>query len=85
MKENSGEKLKQITNRINIANILLLGLFLFSAVYLFMLQVMDIKNYRQKALNQRSGRNFVMRGQILDRLGLRLAADKTSYNIYAHS
>ncbi len=60
-------------------------LFCFLLVcYLFAVQVIDVKHYRKKAKRQRSAKSFVMRGPILDRNGIKLASDQTSYNIYAH-
>ncbi len=53
-------------------------------VYLFLIQIVDIKNYRLKAKRQRSSRNFIMRGDIFDRNGIKLASDKISYDVYAH-
>ncbi len=46
--------------------------------------VVDIKNYRGQAKRQRSAKSFVMRGAILDRNGIKLASDKTSFDVYAH-
>jgi len=84
MKGNSEKQIKQAEKRINTAHILMFTVFIAAAVYLFLLQIQDIRHYRQKALNQRFSRNFTMRGQIKDSLGLRLAADQTCYNVYAH-
>lgn len=53
-------------------------------IYLFLIQVIDIKNYRLKAKRQRSSRTFVMRGDIFDRNGIKLASDKISYDVYSH-
>ncbi len=52
--------------------------------YLFLLQVVDFKNYRLRAKKQRSLRNFVMRGDIFDRNGIKLASDKATFDVYAH-
>lgn len=63
------------------------GFVLFAVsfiVYLFLIQIVDIKHYRQRAKRQRSSRNFVMRGDIYDRNGIKLASDKISYDVYAH-
>ncbi|MDD3436098.1 MAG: penicillin-binding protein 2 [Candidatus Gastranaerophilales bacterium] len=64
------------------------GLFAIFAVvliiYLFLIQIMDIKNYRLRAKRQRSSRNFIMRGDIFDRNGIKLASDKIYYDVYAH-
>lgn len=53
-------------------------------IYLFLIQVVDIKNYRLRAKRQRSSRNFVMRGDIFDRNGIKLASDRIYYDVYAH-
>lgn len=53
-------------------------------LYLFLIQVVDVKNYRLKAKRQRSSRTFVMRGDIFDRNGIKLASDKITYDVYAH-
>ena len=82
--KNGKDKIKQIEMRIKIAHVFLLFVFLIAVIYLFFLQIVDFRHYKIKAQNQRYSRNFVMRGQILDRNGLRLATDQTSYNLYAH-
>ena len=53
-------------------------------VYLFLIQVADIRHYRDRAKKQRSSKLFVLRGEILDRNGFKLASDNTSFNLYAH-
>lgn len=53
-------------------------------IYLFLIQIVDIKHYRLRAKRQRSSRNFVMRGDIFDRNGIKLASDKISFDVYAH-
>ncbi|MCD7740455.1 MAG: penicillin-binding protein 2 [Candidatus Gastranaerophilales bacterium] len=78
------DKIKQVEMRIKIAHIFILGLFISAVIYLFMLQVADIKHYKIKAKNQRYSQNFIMRGQIIDRNGVRLASDQISFNVYAH-
>ncbi len=45
---------------------------------------MDIRHYRDRAKKQRSSKLFVLRGEILDRNGYKLASDNTSFNLYAH-
>lgn len=81
---NTKEVIKESEKRIKIAHALILAMFLGLLTYLFLLQIVDIRHYRERAKNQRISKNFVMRGQILDRNGVRLATDKTSYNLYAH-
>lgn len=53
-------------------------------IYLFLIQIMDIKNYRLRAKRQRIASNFIMRGDIFDRNGIKLASDKINYDVYAH-
>lgn len=53
-------------------------------IYLFLIQIVDVKHYRQRAKRQRSSRNFIMRGDIFDRSGIKLASDKISFDVYAH-
>lgn len=53
-------------------------------IYLFLIQVVDVKNYRIRAKRQRSSRNFIMRGDIFDRNGIKLASDRVYYDVYAH-
>lgn len=53
-------------------------------IYLFCIQVVDIKNYRLRAKRQRSSKNFIMRGDIFDRNGIKLASDRIYYDVYAH-
>ena len=84
MRNNKENKNKKMEGRIKFAHIFMIAVFLSSVIYLFLLQIVDIRHYKQKALNQRFSRNFVMRGQITDRFGLRLAVDQSSYNVYAH-
>ena len=81
---NEKEKIKGIEMRVKIAHIVLLSVFLVLILYLFGLQILDMRHYKAKAKSQRYSRNFVMRGQIVDRNGLRLATDQTSFNLYAH-
>ncbi len=53
-------------------------------LYLFLLQVCDIRHCKQKAKSQRTSKMYVLRGEIVDRYGFKLAADKTTFILYAH-
>ena len=53
-------------------------------VYLFLTQVLDIRGYRDRAKFQRMSSPFILRGEIVDRNGVKLASDDTSFNVYAH-
>ena len=81
---NSKEILKLVEKRIKFAHVLIMVVFFALILYLFLLQIFDIRHYKQKAINQRASKNFVMRGQIVDRNGLRLAVDKVSYDVSVH-
>lgn len=52
-------------------------------LYLFVIQVIDPKSRRIKAKKQRSASSFVMRGNIYDRNGIKLATDTVYYDIFA--
>ncbi len=51
--------------------------------YLFVIQVIDLKHYRAKAKRQYQHSNIVMRGDIFDRNGIKLATDTVYYDVYA--
>lgn len=51
-------------------------------IHLFCLQVLDLKHYRVKAKRQRMANTFVMRGDIYDRNGIKLATDKVLFDIF---
>lgn len=53
-------------------------------IYLFFIQIIDLKNYRAKAKSQRVGRIFSVRGDIFDRNGIKLATDTIYSDVYAH-
>lgn len=53
-------------------------------IYLFLIQVVDIKKYRLKGKKAKKFQSFVMRGDIFDRNGIKLASDKVYYDVYAH-
>ena len=81
---NDKDTIKKVEMRVKIAHVIIIVLFIITLGYLFLLQVFDIRHYKQKAISQRLSKSFIMRGQIVDRNGLRLAVDKTSYNLYLH-
>ena len=59
-----------------------IALFLF-IIYLFAVQVLDVRHFRVKAKKQRRASSFVMRGDIFDRNGIKLATDTVYYDIFA--
>ena len=59
-----------------------IAVFLF-IIYLFAVQVLDVRHFRVKAKNQRRASSFVMRGDIYDRNGIKLATDTVYFDIFA--
>lgn len=78
------EKFKAFDRRLRGWQILSVFFCIALTFYLFLIQIVDVKHYRKKAKRQRSAKSFIMRGPILDRNGIKLASDQTSYNVYAH-
>lgn len=78
------KKFKEFDKRLRIWQILSFIFCCLLIFYLFLVQIVDVKHYRNKAKRQRSAKGFIMRGSILDRNGIKLASDQTSYNVYAH-
>ncbi len=54
-------------------------------IHLFFIQVIDLKKLRLKAKKQRSAQSFVLRGDIYDRNGIKLASDKVLFDVYART
>ena len=76
-------KNKIFTDRIMILQyifVILVGIFI---LYLFCVQVLDTRHFRIKAKKQRKAYSFVMRGNIYDRNGIKLATDTVYYDIFA--
>lgn len=78
------KRFKIFDQRLGCWNVLFALFAILLIVYLFLIQVIDIKNYRIKAKKQRSSKNFIMRGDIFDRNGIKMASDKIYYDVYAH-
>ncbi len=81
--EGKGNKNKVFSERLmwlQIVFVALVGLFV---LYLFAVQVLDVRHFRIKAKNQRKAYSFVMRGNIYDRNGIKLATDTVYYDIFA--
>lgn len=83
VKKKHSSKNSTFTSRLMILQYLFVffvGLFI---IYLFAIQVIDIKHFRIKAKKQRQAYSFVMRGSIFDRNGIKLATDTVYYDIFA--
>jgi cell division protein FtsI (penicillin-binding protein 3) len=57
---------------------------LIIVIRLIDVQIIDSKNLKEDAKKMRQAKAFSLRGEIVDRNGIRLASDNTSYDIYAH-
>ena len=76
-------KNKQFSDRLMWLQIIFVfAVFLF-VIYLFCVQVLDVRHFRIKAKNQRRASAFVMRGNIYDRNGIKLATDTVYFDIFA--
>ena len=58
--------------------------FIILIIYLFTIQVLDFNNYKERGIAIRNSSGITLRGNILDRNGLKLATDVLVYEIYAH-
>ena len=79
---------KDFNEKINKRIAVLQGLMTFAyailIIYLFCIQVLDIGGYKAKGIAMRSTDNLTLRGNILDRNGIKLASDEFVYEVYAH-
>ena len=79
-KTSPGKYCNKVANLFDILFCIFIGLLIF---HLFILQVFDPRNYRERGKMQRSSHEFAVRGDIYDRHGIKLATDRIYYNIYA--
>lgn len=82
--DNKAKRFKTFDKRLGCWQVAFAFFAISLIIYLFAVQVMDVKNYRLRAKRQRSSRNFIMRGDIFDRNGIKLASDKINFDVYAH-
>ncbi len=75
---------KKFETRIGCLQFIFNCFIILLLIYLFLTQVFDIRGYRDRAKFQRASSPFVLRGEIVDRNGVKLASDDTSFNVYAH-
>ena len=75
---------KQFEKRVGCLQLLFNLFVVLLLIYLFLVQVFDIRGYRDRAKTQRASTPFVLRGEIVDRNNVKLATDDTSFNVYAH-
>ena len=77
------QRIKVFNKRLGRTQIFFAVFALLLICHLFCIQILDIKHYRAKAKRQRTSKTFVMRGDIYDRNGIKLATDMVYYDVYA--
>lgn len=82
-KDKINVKNKMFADRLTMFQIGFLFAILAFILYLFCVQVIDLRHKRIIAKNQRRASAFVMRGDIYDRNGIKLATDTVYYDIFA--
>ena len=83
LEESSKEQVKTFQSRVLWLQIGFAVIIIIFIAYLFAIQVLDIRKYRVKAQNQRQASSFVLRGDIYDRNGIKLAGDTIFYDVFA--
>lgn len=78
------QRFKLFDRRLTIWQIVATLFFVGLIIHLFMVQIIDLSNYKQKAIRQRSANSAVMRGTIVDVNGIKLASDRVIYDVWAH-
>ena len=76
-------KNKIFSDRLMWLQIVFAAIIALFVLYLFANQVLDVRHFRTKAKKQRKAFSFVMRGNIYDRNGIKLATDTVYYDIFA--
>ena len=74
---------KYCNNVANILDIAYCVIVVILIIHLFVLQIFDVRKYRERGRMQRASHDFAVRGDIFDRHGIKLATDRIYYNIYA--
>ena len=78
------QRFKLFDKRLTMWQLFAVVFFIGLIIHLFMVQIVDLKHYRQKAKQQRSAKGYIMRGTIVDTNGIKLASDKVTFNVWAH-
>lgn len=82
--QDKSNKNKIFAQRLMWLQIIFVVLIAGFVIYLLRIQVFDLKfHYQTKAKRQRRASSFVMRGNIYDRNGIKLATDTVYYDIFA--
>ena len=74
---------RMFSKRVNWIQIFFASTVSLFIIYLFSVQVLDVRHFRLKAKKQRKANSFVLRGDIYDRNGIKLATDTVYFDIFA--
>lgn len=77
------QRIKVFNKRLGKTQVFFAIFALLLIFHLFCIQILDVKHYRAKAKRQRRSSSFIMRGDIFDRNGIKLATDTVYYDVYA--
>lgn len=83
VKDNKAAQNNMFQKRLMIFQALFLLAIAGFIIYLFSIQILDTRNKRVLAQKQRRASSFVLRGDIFDRNGIKLATDTVFYDIFA--
>ncbi len=76
-------KNREFDKRIGCLRLIFVVIISLLITHLFIIQILDVKKFRNKAKNQRTSKLIALRGDIVDRNNMKLAGDKISYDIFA--
>ena len=75
---------KKFNRMVKLVRIAFIAIAILLLLQMVRLQIFDFEQLKDKAVRMRTKKAQVFRGEIFDRNGLKLAADATVYDIYAH-
>ncbi len=78
--KNKGRYCNKVSNVLDVLYCIIIAVLI---IHLFILQIFDLRKYRERGRMQRASHDFAVRGDIYDRHGIKLATDRIYYNIYA--
>lgn len=79
----SRDRDKKFDKRIGCLQFVFTAFLVVFLFYLFLIQILDIRHYRDRAKQQRTSKVSVLRGEIIDRNRMKLASDLVFYDVFA--
>ena len=76
------ETLKKFDSKLRWCQVILGIIFACLILNLACLQIFDTRKYKNKAKNQSSAKTTMLRGEILDRNGIKLVSDKSTFDVF---